>query len=257
MNNTTTYTTKYGLVTLYSNETYICEDFKNGKYYDEETLLKLKEYINPDKDILEIGGHCGTSTLIYASFINDTRKIYVYEPQKNMYDLLVKNINQNNLQHKIIAFNKGVFCYTGKGNMNNIDLDGGGGTVSRRYNEEVNLQCNFAGICVGKDGEPIDMITVDDMNLNNIGFIHCDAQGSENYIFSKSIRTLAINKPVILYENNGLRYRTQYLPDEVAKHYPEFVKEKNFNLTDFCMTYLDYKSYTDDYDGSIDTLLLP
>jgi hypothetical protein len=62
-----------------------------------------------------------------------------------MYNLLVKNINHNNLQHKIIPHNLGVFCYTGEGTMNDIDLDGGGGVVKKRYNEEINEYCNFGG----------------------------------------------------------------------------------------------------------------
>jgi hypothetical protein len=37
---------------------------------------------------------------------------------------------------KIIPYNLGIFCYNGIGKMNNIDLDGGGGIVQKRYNEE-------------------------------------------------------------------------------------------------------------------------
>ncbi len=92
-----TYNTKYGLITLYKNEVYIGNSFKNGKYWDEDNLLLMKQYINPNRNILEIGGHCGTSTLIYSSYLNDNSKIHVYEPQKNMYDLLIYNIKQNNL----------------------------------------------------------------------------------------------------------------------------------------------------------------
>lgn len=40
------------------------------------------------------------------------------------------------------------------------------------------------------------------MNLDNIGFIHCDAQGAENFIFSKALDTINKYRPVILYENN-------------------------------------------------------
>ena len=152
-----TYNTQFGMITLYKNETYIGNSFKNGIYWDIDTLFKLKEYINPNRNILEIGGHCGTSTIIYANFLNDDKKILVYEPQKNMYNLLVHNIKQNNLQNKIIPFNLGVFCYNGIGIMNNIDLDGGGGEVSKRYTEENNLDCNFGGIGLGKNGEEINL----------------------------------------------------------------------------------------------------
>jgi len=155
-----TFHTNYGLITLYKNDIYMSHTFKNGQYWDIDSLLKLKDYIDPTRNILEIGGHCGTSSIIYSSFLNNSQKVYVYEPQMNMYNLLVKNINQNNLQNKIIPNNLGVFCFEGIGNMNNIDLDGGGGVVSKRYNEENNLNCNFAGISLGKEGENIRLTTI-------------------------------------------------------------------------------------------------
>ena len=55
-----------------------------------------------------------------------------------MYNLLVHNIIQNNLQDKIKPYNLGVFCFEGNGKMNGIDLDGGGGVVAKRYDEENN-----------------------------------------------------------------------------------------------------------------------
>lgn len=61
---------------------FIINDFKNGKYWDIDTFLKLKQFINPNRNILEIGGHCGTSTILYASILNKPYKVYVYEPQK-------------------------------------------------------------------------------------------------------------------------------------------------------------------------------
>lgn len=87
--------TQYGIVSLYSNDTYITSSFKNGHYWDEDTLLKLKTYIPSDKNILEIGGHCGTSSLVYATFLSDKNQCYVYEPQHKMYELLTQNIKQN------------------------------------------------------------------------------------------------------------------------------------------------------------------
>lgn len=250
-----TYKTKYGDITLYKNENCIGNIFRCGNYWDEDTLLKLKHYINPNRNILEIGGHCGTSSIVYSSFLNETKKLYVYEPQQNMYNLLVKNINQNNLQQKIIPNNLGVFCYEGNGVMNNIDLDGGGGIVSKRYNEESNLGCNFGGIGLGKYGEVIKLTTIDNMILEDIGFIHCDAQGSENFIFSKSLKTITKNRPVIFYENNEIYGK--YLYDNVCNSYPNYKEESIFDIKKYCMEQLNYSSFIDRFNGGIDTLLIP
>ena len=250
-----TFETKYGKVTLYCNDNGIGSSFKSGNYWDEETLLKLKTFINPKRNILEIGGHVGTSTIVYSSFLGNNSKIYVYEPQKNMYNLLVHNIIQNNLQSKIIPYNFGVFCFNGEGKMNNIDLDGGGGIVEKRYNEENNLGCNFGGIGLGQNGETVNLITIDNMNLEDIGFIHCDAQGSENFIFSKALETITRCRPLILYENNEIF--AEYLFNNVCNSYPEFKQESIFDIKKYCIKILKYSGYIDNFNGSIDTLLIP
>ena len=251
------FNTSYGLITLYRNDCFIINDFKKGSYWDINTLKLLKQYINPNRNILEIGGHCGTSTIVYSSFLNDENKIYVYEPQSNMYNLLIKNINQNNLQNKIIPFNSGVFCYNGEGKMNDIDLDGGGGIVSKRYNEENNLKCNFGGIGLGANGENVKLVTIDSMDIDNIGFIHCDAQGAESFIFSKALETIKKHRPVILYENNRGHKICKYLYDNVCKNYPEWEEEANFDLNKYCMETLNYSKCIDRFNGSIDILLIP
>jgi len=252
-NNLCTYYTKYGDVTLCKNEGYIGGTiFNNNIYWDEDTLLKLKEYIDPNKNILEIGAHCGTSTLIYRTFINEVNKLYVYEPQKNMYNILLKNIKDNNLNSKVIPYNKAVFCYNGKGNMSSECIDMNGGNVLDNYNNLI--PSNFGGLSIGNDGEEVDFITVDSMAHENIGFIHCDAQGAENFIFSSAIETITKYRPVIYFENNELYSRILY--DNVCSKYPKYHKESKFNLVDFCMN-LGYSKRIDKFNNSIDTLLIP
>jgi FkbM family methyltransferase len=250
-----TFDTKYGSITLYKNEVIIGSAFKNGGYWDEDTLLNLRTYINPDRNILEIGGQCGTSSIIYASYLNPGSQLFVYEPQKNMYNLLVKNITDNKLQEKIIPENTGVFCYSGTGRMNGTDLDGGGGNVAKRYTDENHLDCNFGGIGLGQDGEEINLITIDDMNLSNIGFIHCDAQGSENFIFSKGLELIKRNRPVIFYEN--VEFHGSYLYDVICESYPAYKEESKFDIKKYCMETLNYTQYIDRFNGGVDTLLIP
>ena len=251
-----TFDTKYGKITLYSNDCVITPKYRVGEYWEESNLLGLKQYIPSNRNILEIGGHCGTSSLFYEKCLDNDKKLYVYEPQKNTYNLLFQNINQNNLQNKIIPNNLGVFCYSGAGKMNNIDLDGcPGATVEKRYNEENNLPCNFAGIGLGSEGETINLITVDDMNLEDIGFIHCDAQGSENFIFSKAIETIQKYRPVILYENYD--NFGPYLYNVVKNSYPQYNEESLFDIKKYCMENLGYTRFIDRFNGGIDTLLIP
>ena len=93
------------------------------------------------------------------------------------------NIFQNNITNAV-PNNKGVLCFNGKVKMNHIDIDGGRGIVEKRYTNEGDKPCNFGGIGIGGLGEEIEVVKIDDMGLDNVGYIHCDAQGSENYLFS-------------------------------------------------------------------------
>ncbi|HEY0770957.1 MAG TPA: FkbM family methyltransferase, partial [Sphingobacteriaceae bacterium] len=220
-----------------------------------DTLIQLKKYIDPEKNILEIGAHCGTSSIVYASFIRGGSKCYVFEPQKKMFELLELNIKQNNLQARVEYFNKGIFCYTGQGNMNDVDLDGGGGNIERRLNEESHLPCNFGGVTMGRHGERIELTTVDRLSIDKIGFIHCDAQGSESFIFSNAVETIKKHRPVIFFENNKKYYR--YLYESVCAHYPEYRTESEFDVTAFCLNELGYSDHIDRFNDSINTLLIP
>ena len=250
------FNTQYGNITLYQNDIFITGSFQKGKYWDIDNLQRLKEYIDPNKNILEIGGHCGTSSLVYASFLNPGSKIFVYEPQRNMYNLLRVNIIQNNLENIIYPYNNAVFCKEMTGYMNNIDLDGGGGNVQKRYTEEQDKPCNFGGIGIGSNGEETKFITIDDnMNHDNIGFIHCDAQGAENFIFSKATETIKKYKPVILFENNA-KY-SKYLYNSVCSAYPEYKEESTFDIARYCIRELNYRKIIRKFGKSEDDLLVP
>ena len=74
-----------GKITLLNNDVYFIKQFDKGKYWDEETLCYLRDNFISQGNILEIGGHSGTSTLFYSHICDN---LYVFEPQKKMYNLI-------------------------------------------------------------------------------------------------------------------------------------------------------------------------
>jgi len=227
-----TFNTKYGFITLKSNEEYIIAPFRQGKYWEDRDIKKLKSYINCDKNILEVGGHSGTSTIAYSTFL-DKGKIYVYEPQSEMFDILNINIKQNKLEDKVFAYNKAVFCFNGKGNMNKYTLDGSNIHENIKNNDKI---LNYGGMCVGGKGEEIDFITIDSMDIDNIGFIHMDAQGSEPFIFSEALELINKNRPVIYYE----RPETKFM-NNIIRNYPQYENLKDFDIKKYCIEKLNYE----------------
>ena len=84
------------------------------------------------------------------------------------------------------------------------------------------------------------------MNIDNIGFIHCDAQGSENFIFSKGIETITKNRPIILYENK--EHYGSYLYEKVCESYTDYQEESKFDIKAYCMEELNYSVFIDKFN---------
>lgn len=250
--NTKTYNTKYGKVTLLNNDVYFITKFDKGKYWDEETLCYLRDNFISKGNILEIGGHSGTSTLFYSHIFDN---LYVFEPQKKMYNLICKNMKDNNKQN-VNIFNKALFCFNGEINMNDTDLDGVRKNEKITVLEEKNEKINYGGLSIGKNGETVKCITLDSLDIENITFIHCDAQGAEPFIFSKGKEFIKKHRPTILYENSDLYGK--YLLNVIKESYPQYNEESNFNIKDYCVNILGGYICIDNFMNSgFDSLLIP
>ena len=161
--------TNWGIIELPSNEAFISLPFKQGSYWDIDTLLKLESYIPKDRNILEIGGHVGTSTIVYASFLNKDSKYWVFEPQSKIFSYLQKNIKHNNLEQIVKAIHGSAFCYTGKMNMNSTPVDG----------PNTKIPINFLESNVKKLVRP-----------NEINFVRCSPKKIKKIIGWKSTKNI-------------------------------------------------------------------
>ena len=100
------------------------------------------------------------------------------------------------------------------------------------------------------------------MDLYNIGYIHCDAQGSENFIFAGSKYLIAKYRPVIFYEDNskevGKEHDGQYLAKAVKENYPQYSEEADFDIKKYCLEELNYSQCIEGiFRSQLDVLLIP
>ena len=249
---TKTYNTNYGNITLFKNDVYFIREFEEGKYWDEDTLCYLRDFVINKGNILEIGGHSGTSTLFYSKYFDN---VSVFEPQKKMYNLLCQNMEDNHREN-VSIYNKALFCYNGKINMNDTDIDGTNPNKKINVLEASNQDVNYGGLSIGKNGEKVTCVTLDSLVLDKISFIHCDAQGAEPFIFSKGKEFIKEHRPTILYENSNLY--GNYLLHVIKESYPEYQEESKFDIKDYCVNVLGNYVCIDNFRNSnFDSLLIP
>lgn len=157
-------------------------EFKNGKLGKELQ----------GKTVIDIGANIGNHTLFYANELK-AGKIICFEPQKEHFQLLKKNIELNNLE-KIVE------CHC-------VGLSDKKGTATVKEYFDYNTGQNILEETVG--GE-IQLLTLDEFHFTEIYLIKIDVEGMEYSVLKGAFETIQNNKPYIIvesFENNFVRIR--------------------------------------------------
>tara|TARA_Y100000816_G_C26107818_1_gene589427 strand:+ start:3269 stop:3928 length:660 start_codon:yes stop_codon:yes gene_type:complete len=203
----------------FDNFTYTgcCSGFKRSimlgqsqPYTRELNLVKkyLEKYPNKNNTYLDIGGHIGTTSLPYSRLY---KSIIVYEPNKNNYSYLFKNIDLNQCTN-VIAKNVAISNKTS--NCNTIYHGCNSGCYYTKEN---------------RNGS-INQIKLDDEKFeNNVDFIKIDTEGSELFVLQGCEKIINRYKPLIQIECNGLSDKYfNYSKKEIY----DFMKNKNYKILD-------------------------
>jgi FkbM family methyltransferase len=135
----------------------------------------LNKFVNQiGKVFIDIGANIGIATIIMAK-LNPESIVYTFEPFKEVYELLIKNIELNNLTN-VRAFNMAVTDKNGYMELLVNKTMSGANTIYSNKN-------NFNNAYFNTDIQLIETISLDEfLNKNNIYEIYLfkiDCEGSE------------------------------------------------------------------------------
>lgn len=243
----------YGKLFLHKQDKYYKENFAKGKYKDLEYLKCLQDHIIPnDRNILEIGSHTGCSTMLYSKFLGLENTVYAFEPQKELFEILNRNIKVNGLGKRIKAFNSAIFCKSGLVCLDADIIEGD----KREAIEAEGQTVNYGAACLGKGGEMVTCLKLDDIELDNIGFIHCDVPGADPFIFSTGKEFIKKHRPFILFKDYYLGDHYLYY-NNIKLAYRDFVPNSLFLVRDYCVNELGYHLVFNYNKSGVDSLLMP
>lgn len=157
--------------------------FDMSVFYSKHHLDKFKT-IDYSKSVIDAGASIGDSAVFLSRLFKGN--IYSFEPTSELYPILNKTVEINNL-HNVFPQKLGLF------------------------NEECDKNIYFAGLCGqstsineyrddGQNSEKVHFTTIDKFVKDNdiqVGLIKADVEGSERYLLEGAYETIKEQRPAL------------------------------------------------------------
>jgi FkbM family methyltransferase len=173
---------------------HILKTILKEKTYEQDLAMIIRQNINPNMDVIDIGANIGLYTILCSKLISQNNKVLAVEPAPEAIEYLRKNIANNNclnviihegmaierLESRQLSVIPGMSEYSSAGSISHKAVDGIRSTL------------------VTASGETIDSMV--ERHKLAPGLIKMDIEGGEYSALMGAISTLQKYKPVILLE---------------------------------------------------------
>jgi len=145
----------------------------NNKTWDSETFEFFKNFVRPDKNVIDLGGWIGTTTL--QAYAYNPKQVYSIEADPANFQTLKHNIAKNYAGDKIKAFNA---CLTDKKNSGKIIPFG---TANEEKPNSSSHRIDNGSRVMVKTINSLPFLKKN-CDLKNTNAINIDIEGSEKYL---------------------------------------------------------------------------
>lgn len=163
-------------------------------YWEMWITKFFKGVIKEGMTVVEIGTNIGYYTLLAASQIGGGGRLYAFEANPAVFDILFQNMNINGFLDRVTLVNKAVLDKSGKLEFHILKRHHGSSSIigfdkellKKQYRDEI-------------ETIEVEAVSLDEYFLNKdmkIDVIKMDAEGSEGLIF-KGMKRLLKNNPAI------------------------------------------------------------
>lgn len=183
------------------------EELKTELYAD---VYKMKHVSPSEGDcVLDVGAFRGETAIVFADMVGKKGKVFAFEPIKGSYDLMEKNVYENNLSEVIFPVNMG---------CSNMTLQ------TKAVSNDSGAPWNFIS---EDDGTvPVSLTTIDDYVFSNkirkVDFIKMDVEGFENDAIAGAKEILKRDRPklaIALYHKSSDMFT---IPDQIRNIVPSY-----------------------------------
>jgi FkbM family methyltransferase len=190
----------------------VANAIKNNEIFEKEVVDLAIKYIKEDTAVLDVGSNFGQMSILFSQIVGNKGKVYSFDADDFVYDILIKNIEANNCVGKIIPTFGAIH---NKENevlyfpVQDFEKYGAYGAYGIDYN--------------AKTGRELKSITIDSLNIQEpVSFMKIDIQGGDLQAMQGAVKTIERNRMPILFE---YEYHFEDDYNLSFQEYVDFVKE--------------------------------
>jgi FkbM family methyltransferase len=179
---------RHGLMLFNRHDIYIGRSLDQyGEYSEGESDL-FAQVIRPGNVVVDAGANVGVHTLLMSRQVGDQGRVYAFEPQRTIYEILCANMALNG--------RKNVWCRCAALG------DAAGEIIVPPVNYDA--ESNFGGLGLGayQSGETVPVVTIDSLELPRCDLLKADVEGMELSVLRGAAGTIEKFHPILYVEND-------------------------------------------------------
>ena len=195
----TTKTGKYYLPTDAHGD-FVADTIINNQIYEMEVVDCARKYIKPNSVVLDVGANYGQMSILFASMVGQNGKVYSFDADDFIFEILKKNITANNIGNVVPIF----------GAVHNVagetlffpEQDFAKWGAYGAYGIDYNAH----------EGRTVTTLTIDSLQIDkSISFMKIDIQGGDLFALRGAEGTIRKNKMPIIFEyESAFQYEFNY-----------------------------------------------
>ncbi len=174
---------RHGVFLYNINHTYIGRTIDIYGEYSEAEIELFQQIVQPNDLVVDVGANIGVHTVFFARAVGSTGTVMAFEPQRIIFQNLCANLSLNSVINTY-SYNVAVGDAIGSIKVPVLDY------------ESAN---NFSGHI---EGELVQVITIDSLNLPYCRLIKLDVEGMELKVLQGAANTIIRLKPIFYIKND-------------------------------------------------------
>lgn len=181
---------RHGVFETLPGDSVVADSLRWYGEWAETELDLLRRFVQTGGVVADVGSFIGTHAIALAHATGALGQVLAFEPRRDTFAVLGRNIHRNGLDARIRARNVGVSDQPG---------------IIHLQDPEAGMQ-NLGSLALIDQGEgyQVELITLDMLELPRLDLLKIDVEGMEANVISGARQTLQRCRPVVFAECNSV-----------------------------------------------------